>query len=120
MTRPPFRPPSEPATTPQPVIIMTAVLGALQFLAGTGQLTDLLPARAASWFTLLVAALTVGWGFYVHGQVTPLRRPRDRRGRRLVPAPPAVVPRGTFPEDLRADREPDDPDARVGGEPAGG
>lgn len=55
----------------QPVIVMSAVIaGANVFVAGSAFI-DTVPKWVSGLLALFVAALTVGWGTYVHSIVTP-------------------------------------------------
>ena len=56
---------------PQPVLIMSAVIaGANVFVAGSA-FVDTVPKWVSGLLALFVAALTVGWGTYIHSIVTP-------------------------------------------------
>lgn len=79
--------PTLPPGRPRPVLVMASVVAGLQFVVAGGQLAELLPAPWPAVVGLVVGAITIGWGVYTHGQVTPLAAPRDRRGRPLVTAP---------------------------------
>lgn len=68
-------------------MVMAAVLAAAQALVAGGALVEVLPGKWAAFAALLVGAVTVGWGVYVEGQVTPLRAPRDAYGRPLAAHP---------------------------------
>lgn len=50
-------------------LLITAVLAALQFIAGASTLADLLPAVAVAWFVLIVGAVQVAVAVYQRGAV---------------------------------------------------
>lgn len=51
---------------------MNSVLGALGVLLGGSALADFLPVKVVGLAALILAAVQVGWGIYVQGQVVPL------------------------------------------------
>lgn len=63
--------PQVPASKSKPVLIMAAVLAGLQVLAGGAALADFIGPTAFGLFVLVLAAVQVGWGVFVTGQVTP-------------------------------------------------
>jgi hypothetical protein len=84
--------------TPRPVIIMNSVLAGLGVLLGGSALTELVPVQAIGVAALVLAAVQVGWGTYVQGQVTPqelVAARRDTGTGALVagPAAPGVASR---------------------------
>lgn len=68
-----------------PVLLAMSALAALQVLAATAGLADLVGAKPAAWFVLAVAAVQAGAQFWVRGQVTPTVDPRNDTGARLRP-----------------------------------
>lgn len=58
-------------STSRPVLIMTSTLaGASVFVSGTAFI-DVVPRWVSGLAALTVAAVTVGWGMYTQGVVTP-------------------------------------------------
>lgn len=74
----------------QPVLVVMALLAALEALAGFSVFVDIIGARIAGILCALLAAIQVGMAYWVRGQVTPLSDPRDNAGRPLVPMAPRV------------------------------
>lgn len=63
--------PESGSSRPRPVLIMTSTLaGASVFVSGTAFI-DVVPRWVSGLAGLTVAALTVGWGVYTQGVVTP-------------------------------------------------
>lgn len=60
--------------------IWLAVLAAAQFAASSASLTDLIPAKAAAWFVLIVGMAQVGTAVYT-GKAASM--PADRRPREV-------------------------------------
>jgi len=82
----------------RPVVIMSAVLAGANVLVGGSALTEVVPRWVSGLAALLVASTTVGWGSYVHSQVTPYAQVaahRDTDTHALVagPAAPGVASR---------------------------
>lgn len=77
-------------------LIVTAVLAALQFIAGASTLAELLPAVAAAWFVLIVGALQVAYAVYQRGAVpaAAVAAAYDVNGS-LVAGPAALQRNGT-------------------------
>jgi len=63
----------------KPVVIMSSVLAGANVLVGGSALTEVVPRWVSGLAALLVASTTVGWGSYVHGQVTPYAQVAARR-----------------------------------------
>lgn len=63
----------------------TVALGALTALQATGTLHG----KAAAWVDGAVGFLNLIVGMYARMHVTPLARPRDANGRRMITQPPA-------------------------------
>ena len=62
----------------EPVLIVMSVLAGLQVFVGGAAFTELVSAQVAGLLALAVAALQVGFQFYVRGKVTPLGEPAGR------------------------------------------
>lgn len=58
----------------EPVLIVMSVLAGLQVFVGGAAFTELVSVRVAGLLALTVAALQVGFQFYVRGKVTPLEK----------------------------------------------
>lgn len=56
----------------QPVLVIMSVLAALQVLVAGSATLEFVPASVSQAGGLVVAALTVGMGFYIRGKVTPV------------------------------------------------
>lgn len=63
------------------ISVMTVLYGLDAALIGAG----VLHGAVAAWATAAATALNLILGWLAHGKVTPLARPRDRFGCRLVP-----------------------------------
>lgn len=68
----------------EPVRWMTVTLVVLTALAGTTELTDLLPPAVAGALLVGIALLTAVLGAVTRSAVTPVARPRDAAGVPLV------------------------------------
>lgn len=77
--------PAHAPARPQPVLILAALLAAIDALAGAGALLDFLPKTAIGIIVLINVVVGAAGGVLVKGTVTPLSAPRDGRGRALVP-----------------------------------
>lgn len=77
-------PPTAPAR-PQPVLILAALLAAIDALASAGALLDFLPKTVVGIIILINVVVGAAGAVIVRGAVTPLSAPRDARGRALVP-----------------------------------
>ena len=69
----------------EPVRVLYIVAAALEALLGVGHLTDYISDAAVFWLSTALAILTAVGGEIARSRVTPLARPRDRDGSRLVP-----------------------------------
>lgn len=58
----------------EPVLIIMSVLAGLQVFVGGAAFSELVSLRVAGLMALAVAALQVGFQFYVRGKVTPLHQ----------------------------------------------
>ena len=85
--------PAPTRSTSRPVLIMTSTLaGASVFVSGTAFI-DVVPRWVSGLAALSVAAVTVGWGMYTQGLVTPNDAVAYRRlpGGALVPGEAATT-----------------------------
>jgi hypothetical protein len=80
-----------PLMRPQPVLILAALLAAIDALAGAGSLLDFLPKTVVGIIVLINVVVGAAGGILVKGMVTPLSAPQDGRGRDLVPESTAVA-----------------------------
>jgi hypothetical protein len=92
---------------PKPVVIMSSVLAGLNvFVAGTAFVSEV-PDWVSGLSALLVASTTVGWGAYVHNQVTPYAQVAARRlpsGDQVAgPAAPGVTQEGDIVDVVKAE-----------------
>jgi hypothetical protein len=69
----------------KPVVVMGTVITVLQVISGGVAALEILPDKAVGLILLGTAALTAGWTYYTHQQVTPLADPKDKDGTPLVP-----------------------------------
>lgn len=86
-----FLPAPAGTSTSRPVLIMTSTLaGASVFVSGTAFI-DVVPRWVSGLAALTVAAVTVGWGVYTQGLVTPTASVAYRRAPSgaFVPGPAA-------------------------------
>lgn len=90
MTQTPNPIPAPPAR-PQPVLILAALLAAIDALAGAGSLLDFLPKTMIGIIVLINVVVGAAGAVLVKGMVTPLSAPQDGRGRDLVPESTAVA-----------------------------
>jgi hypothetical protein len=86
----PTLPPAPPGR-PRPVLVLAALLAAIDALAGAGALLDFLPKAVIGIIILINIVVGAGGAVLVQGAVTPLSAPRDGRGRALVPESTAVA-----------------------------
>lgn len=91
---------------PQPVLIFSAVLTALNLFVASTAFIDSVPRVVSGVGAALLAAITLGWGYYVRGQVTPFALVAARRlaGRKTIvagPAAPGVTPQGVVVDVLQ-------------------
>lgn len=70
----------------RPVAVMGAIITALQIINGGLGALDIIPDKWVAFIALIIAAITAGWAFYTHNQVTPLSDPKTKDGTPLIPA----------------------------------
>lgn len=63
--------PASEVSKPNPVLIMAAIIAALQVILGGSALADFIDPKLIGLFNLILAAVTVGYGVVTRGQVTP-------------------------------------------------
>lgn len=76
--------PPPPSPRPRPILLVQSTLAALGVVTGSAGLTAHIPAAAAWWLVIAIAAVNVGLGFYLQSVTTPLSAPQDARGVPLV------------------------------------
>jgi len=63
--------PSEQQSKAKPVLMMAAVIGALQVVLGGAALADFVSDEVIGIVQLVIAAIAIGYGIYTQGVVTP-------------------------------------------------
>lgn len=71
---------------PRPVLVLAALLAAIDALAGAGALLDFLPRTVVGIIVLINVVVGAAGGVLVQGSVTPLSAPQNANGTPLVPA----------------------------------
>jgi hypothetical protein len=80
-----------PPMRPRPVLLLAALIAALDAFVGAGALLDFLPKSVVGIVALISVVVGAAGGVLVQGVVTPLSAPQDSRGRELVPESTAVA-----------------------------
>lgn len=82
---------SEQPGRPRPVLLLAALIAAMNAFTAAGDLLNVLPPRAVTYVALASIVVAAFGGVIVQGAVTPLSSPKNSAGADLVPAS-AMIP----------------------------